>query len=530
MICTILYINDKPDDLCVLDEKENGIITKTNLARVFDIWHTVHKTGKDEEMRKPLLIMCLAMVASLVGTASAVDEKPNALRFGGKSNDYAKTVCLTSDGGMVVAGYCGPSGMTAGPVKLTGSGPAQVTLVCLDKSGSVVWAKSFGGPASDMPHSVLADSSGNLYLCGYTMSVANFGGKPVRAAGKKDILLASYTSAGNHRWSMAIGGPEDDEGMDIAVSPEGNVTLVGVINGSVVPASGTKAVKGGGGEDAFIARFNKDGKLIWAQAFGGAGSDQAHGVSLTNDGFAVFLTCEGGLKTQSVNASGRGGRDIFVVSFKDDGTTRWATAIGGPGQEFAAPGGLAVSNDGTILVTGRTSTGCIAGGKTLSVAGENDILVASLKKDDGSVVWAHSIGGKNLDGGHRIASDKNGNVYVGGWFLGTVDFDPSSGVASRTSTANIGSGDAFLASYTRNGKYRGSVSWGGAISQSDNANQLIPAGNIVAGLGVTPDGMCVATGKFYQTVTMQGSSLATLLVSAGGADQFVIVFTDFINR
>ena len=43
------------------------------------------------------------------------------------------------------------------------------------------------------------------------------------------------------------------------------------------------------------------------------------------------------------------------------------------------------------------------------------------------------LGSENTEFSHGIAVDGSGNVYTGGYFHGTVDFDPGVGVASRTS-------------------------------------------------------------------------------------------------
>ena len=57
-----------------------------------------------------------------------------------------------------------------------------------------------------------------------------------------------------------------------------------------------------------------------------------------------------------------------------------------------------------------------------------------------------------------IITDSSGNIYVGGYFEGTVDFDPKGGTTERTAVANR---DAFLASYEPDGDFRWVNAWGG---------------------------------------------------------------------
>ncbi len=58
-----------------------------------------------------------------------------------------------------------------------------------------------------------------------------------------------------------------------------------------------------------------------------------------------------------------------------------------------------------------------------------------------SLTWATSFGGTGNDQGNSIAVDAQGNVYTVGWFVGTVDFDPSPNVFNLTAT---GLDDGFI--------------------------------------------------------------------------------------
>ena len=55
--------------------------------------------------------------------------------------------------------------------------------------------------------------------------------------------------------------------------------------------------------------------------------------------------------------------------------------------------------------------------------------------------WANSIGGTFEDVGSSITADALGNVYLTGWYNGTVDFDPSASTFNLTSN---GLSDVFI--------------------------------------------------------------------------------------
>ncbi|MDB3907784.1 hypothetical protein N9355_09970, partial [Crocinitomicaceae bacterium] len=55
--------------------------------------------------------------------------------------------------------------------------------------------------------------------------------------------------------------------------------------------------------------------------------------------------------------------------------------------------------------------------------------------------WAHTYGSTSSESASHVRTDSQGNVFVVGSFSETVDFDPGSGMDTRTSAGN---GDAFV--------------------------------------------------------------------------------------
>ena len=78
--------------------------------------------------------------------------------------------------------------------------------------------------------------------------------------------------------------------------------------------------------------------------------------------------------------------------------------------------------------------------------------------------WVKTIGESDYDVAQSVAVDTGGNVYVAGYFKGTVDLDPSTNTLPVTS---IGNTDIFIAKYTP----EGNLIWGFSYGSS-NADQF----------------------------------------------------------
>jgi len=86
-----------------------------------------------------------------------------------------------------------------------------------------------------------------------------------------------------------------------------------------------------------------------------------------------------------------------------------------------------------------------------------DIFVSKFT-EDGTYLWTQTWGGIESDYAWNVATDSNGNVYIGGQFSDTVDFDPTDGEDIRTSN---GKADMYLTSLGPDGAYRWTRTVGG---------------------------------------------------------------------
>ena len=107
-----------------------------------------------------------------------------------------------------------------------------------------------------------------------------------------------------------------------------------------------------------------------------------------------------------------------------------------------------------------------------------------------------------------VATDAAGNVYVAGYFQGTVDFDPGPNTFNLTSTSN----EVYVAKYTS----RGAFVWA-----KDMAGTTLDATSWGPALAVATDGSVYVTGDFTGTVDLDPGPGVFNSTSIGGYDIFV---------
>ena len=121
---------------------------------------------------------------------------------------------------------------------------------------------------------------------------------------------------------------------------------------------------------------------------------------------------------------------------------------------------------------------------SLSAIGDQDLFISKLD-NAGNFIWSKSCGGTLRSCGTDIKIDAAGNVYISGWFQGTVDFNPGVGIFNLTATGNF---DAFICKLDSNGNFL----WAKGFLGTNF--------NIVISISLDDSGNVYATGKFDGTV------------------------------
>ncbi|MBI4729575.1 MAG: SBBP repeat-containing protein, partial [Acidobacteria bacterium] len=125
-------------------------------------------------------------------------------------------------------------------------------------AGEHLWSKRLGGTSGDFGTSVASDPAGGVLLAGWTWSPSiELGGGALPSWGLDDIVLAKYSSAGEHLWSKRLGGTGNDFTYSVASDPAGGVLLAGFTSSSSIDLGGG-ALHYRGSIDIVLARYVED--------------------------------------------------------------------------------------------------------------------------------------------------------------------------------------------------------------------------------------------------------------------------------
>src|ERR1043166_5540939 len=253
--------------------------------------------------------------------------------------------------------------------------------------GTAQLAFRLGGSGADRVAGVVADPGGNVYVAGTFTGTVDFdpgnGVTALTSMGGTDGFLAKYTAAGAVVWAVRVGGTGADSSTPLARDGARILFLAGGFEGPAAFGAGASvpALVSQGGEDGFVAKFGADGTVVWANRFGGPGSEDVADLALAAGG--------GGSAIISFGAT-----DGFVVSFTGAGAVRWAFPVGGTDADLAAA--VRVTAAGNVVVAGTFrgiadfAPGAAVTG--LTATGGSDVFLASYSTG-GTLVWAKGIGG-----------------------------------------------------------------------------------------------------------------------------------------
>ncbi len=271
-----------------------------------------------------------------------VDDSYNVYVTGSCYDDYT-TIKYNSNGDTVwVERYDGPGNGSDGAscIVLDGSGNIYVTgystgtmldfaTIKYNSNGDTVWVRRYAGSGSadDEAYALAVDSSGNVYVTGYTYESGT----------GREYATIKYYSNGDTAWVRKYDGAgvvdEYDVAYALAVDDSGYVYVTGYTT-----ESGTS-------RDYTTIKYNSNGGTTWVRSYNGPGNSSDYARSIAVDGFgSVYVTGYGpGIGTSD---------DYATIKYYPNGDTAWLRRYNGTGNSGEGAQVIALDGSDNVYVTG----------------------------------------------------------------------------------------------------------------------------------------------------------------------------------
>jgi gliding motility-associated-like protein len=401
------------------------------------------------------------------------------------------------------------------------------------------WAKAFVAYNQSNPsvysngRSVAVDQMGNVYSAGLFNHTTDFDPGPGLFTLSADnwantaIYISKLSASGDFLWAIQIPTYVEFGNIEIRVDKDNNVYIASELRlpSDFDPGPGVYILSPTGGWDAFVAKYDPNGNLVWAKQFGGSGDTVPRSDVLEIDNDNNVIVCGSFNNTVDFDPGPAGygvtstsGTQAFIVKLNSNGNFIWAKQFGS---------GCHIADVKCDLQGNIYATGDFAGywdfdpgsaNSPLQNQGLKDGYVAKLTPN-GNYIWAKSIGNTTNDfyeftDTRGIDVDANHNVYITGNFTGTFDFDPGPGT-HIISSSNY---DWYLLKLNSKGDFVWVDVFGG--SEGDIGADVVAGndGNIytIGTIGAVAD-MDPGPGVYtITTITQYGASALVKVNSIGG--------------
>ena len=324
--------------------------------------------------------------------------------------------------------------------RLNEPGGYNILLVKCGKNGAVRWIQQADGgqggtTAYSYGQAVAIDKAGNSYITGM------IDGPNIRFGNLKfgyqryQTFLASYTRQGQLRWARVMspltGSPNANIAEGVVIDNAGSCYISGYcyngweLDGIIVPLTGYG--------NAYLAKFNtKTGQLQWGLGTP-CSAPPAIGIDKQGD---VYLTSsfKGSITLGNIPVTSAGGIDALVARFDPDGTVDWATALGGPNDDYIT----------AIAVDPRSRQSFVTGTLNSNIPNQQQTFLARLSPN-GRVHYLPQCGGPGSSAGQHLAIDGQNNIYLTGLVKGTCRFGNTtlSSTSSPSYLARYGSPEHY---------------------------------------------------------------------------------------
>ncbi len=212
------------------------------------------------------------------------------------SDDYAYAMAVDANENVYLTGKS----------RAVSTGWDEMITIKLNSSGVQQWVIRYSptGGGDSQGNAIAIDNNGNVYVAGWF--------DPPSAG--KDWLVIKYNATGVPQFTKVVNSAlsGDDEAFDLALAPNGNISVCGYLYNNVA----------GGSLNAAVKQYTAAGALVWENNYTNpnfVGSDMAIKLKYTTTGDLIVAG-------ETNNSTGFN-RDPFLICYNSSGAINWSLIV-----------------------------------------------------------------------------------------------------------------------------------------------------------------------------------------------------------
>ncbi|HTM65575.1 MAG TPA: SBBP repeat-containing protein [Flavipsychrobacter sp.] len=321
------------------------------------------------------------------------------------------TTDLTTDGAgnPVITGSFIGSSMSFESTVLTGNNSSSasyrdVFTAKYNASGALLWAVAAGGSGSELPKAVITDTAGNIFVGGVYQDSFSFAGTSFSLANTganyAGGFVIKYNSAGVPQWGVPITSTNYEQVTDLFIDKDNLLLVAGNFSSPTLTLGSVTLTKSAAQRDAFIARYDNTGNLVWADKTDGQADDCQIAADTSGNIYLAgnfFLNVNFGIIPISGSLASL--YDIFVAKYgpcsatlaQPSAISGSATVCSGASYTYSVPG---VANAGLYIWTLPGGWSGSSTSNTITVTAGNiggTISIAAASNCDTSLLQTLSV-------------------------------------------------------------------------------------------------------------------------------------------
>jgi hypothetical protein len=412
----------------------------------------------------------------------------SAKAFGGTTYESASAI-VTDPGGNIYVSI----NTSAEPGPMKGSS----VLLKLDQNLNIIWTKTILNASIQ---SICFDSQNHICIAGTFGTSITIGTTGLYPIGYNDIFVAKFNADASFFWATSFGTAQFDFVNSLTSDSNANLYVSSLWDGSPIFYTGTTTItKYDNNGNQLFNWTNIVSRQGWnVKAYGDNDGNVYIGGNFYNDYVNV-----GGMGVSSNPANNSSPYNCFIAKLNNNGNGLWAKNFQHIMEDFVFD-----QSTSTLYATGVLYGKMIYDNTIIFATGYTDIFVGKINSE-GGLLWMKQMGGQTgyeNRNGLGLALDNNKNVYVTGYFGGSIEF-------GSTSTPNIDGLDGYVAKYSSSGE----PVWIERFAGTSNEQ-----GNTIA---VGKNNNVYIAGEFSGQTRFQFKPTTTnYITSAGNTDAFIALY------